>query len=114
MSIYTISTYYLYFDDNNYSHSNFFYFNNNKTTLNDLFEYIAIVYSHRNICKCYDFSISNNNSNYLKANDNELLYKYYQSNSSQIFIQIKLNGNYCKCDQNCKKYFQMSKANNRK
>ena len=111
MSIYTISTYYLYFDDNNYSHSNFFYFNNNKTTLNDLFEYIAIVYSHRNICKCYDFSISNNNSNYLKANDNELLYKYYQSNSSQIFIQIKLNGNYCKCDQNCKKYFQMSKAN---
>ena len=105
MSIYVISNYYLYFDDTNYSHSYFFYFNNNKTTLKDLFEYIAMVYKHRNICKCYDFSISNNGSNYLKANDNELLYNYYQSNSSQIYIQIKLNGNYCKCEQNYKKKF---------
>lgn len=108
MSVYTLSTYYININDSSYSHNNFFYFNNNKTTLKDLFEYIAMVYISRNICKCNEFPISDNGSNYLKANEDEILYKYYQKSSSYLYINITQSN--CICDQKFKTYFDMSKT----
>ena len=83
----------------------FDYFCNSNATFQELFEFIANLYSNLNICSCYNFRKDNS---VFDINLNETLFNCYSS-EKKIHITLYRSKKNCSCDELYKKYLKQPK-----